>query len=179
MPVGPLAVTDEVSIELAWKVGKATAQALGQEYPADPPQQVIVKMVEELQRKGKRHGAGFYDYPPDAKKRLWPGLADHFPQREEQPGVPELEQRLLYIQALESARCFEENVVTDPADADVGSIFGIGFPAWTGGTLSYIDTIGIKTFVADCDRLAAALGPRFEVSTWLRQRAENNQAFYK
>jgi len=178
MPVGPLAVTDEVSIELAWKVGKATAEALGQEFPADPAQQIIATMVEKLDRKGKRHGAGFYDYPADAKKHLWPGLADQFPQREEQPGVAEIEQRLLYIQALESARCFEENVVTHPADADVGSIFGIGFPPWTGGTLSYIDTVGLKTFVAECDRMAKNLGSRFEVSPWLRERAARNQAFY-
>jgi len=178
MPVGPLAVTDEVSIELAWKVGKATAEALGQDYPADPVQQVIAEMVEQHDRKGKRYGAGFYDYPANAKKHLWPGLADHFPQREEQPDVAELEQRLLYIQALESARCFEEKVVTHPADADVGSIFGIGFPAWTGGTLSYIDTVGIKTFVANCDHLAKTYGPRFEVSAWLRQRAKENLAFY-
>jgi 3-hydroxyacyl-CoA dehydrogenase/enoyl-CoA hydratase/3-hydroxybutyryl-CoA epimerase len=178
MPVGPLAVTDEVSEELAWKIGKATAEALGQAFPADPAQQVIATMVETLQRKGKRYGAGFYDYPPDARKRLWAGLAEHFPQREEQPDVEELEQRLLYIQALESARCLEENVVTHPADADVGSIFGIGFPAWTGGTLSYIDTIGVRSFVEQCDRLAKTLGPRFEVSPWLRQRADLNQAFY-
>jgi 3-hydroxyacyl-CoA dehydrogenase/enoyl-CoA hydratase/3-hydroxybutyryl-CoA epimerase len=178
MPVGPLAVTDEVAIELAWKVGKATAAALGQTYPADPAQQVIATMVEKLQRKGKRHGAGFYEYPVDGKKHLWPGLAEHFPQRAEQPDVAELKQRLLYIQALESARCFEENVITHPADADVGSVLGIGFPAWTGGTLSYIDTIGIGHFVAACDHLAKVLGPRFAISAWLRERAENNQAFH-
>jgi 3-hydroxyacyl-CoA dehydrogenase/enoyl-CoA hydratase/3-hydroxybutyryl-CoA epimerase len=85
---------------------------------------------------------------------------------------------MLYIEALESARCFEEKVVTHPADADIGSIFGLGFPAWTGGVLSFIDTIGIGPFVKNCDRLAKAHGERFKVSRWLRARAKNNQPFY-
>jgi len=178
MPVGPLAVTDEVSIELAWKVGKATAEGLGLDYPADPAQEVIVTMMEKLDRKGKRYGAGFYDYPQDAKKRLWPGLAEHFPPRDDQPEVGDLIQRLLYIQALESARCLEENVLTHAADGDIGSIFGIGFPPWTGGVLSYIDTIGIGQFVDDCDRLAETCGERFKVSPWLRERAEKGLPFH-
>ena len=178
MPVGPLAVSDEVTLELAWKVGKATAEALGQQYPSDPAQAVVATMVEQLDRKGKRYGKGFYDYPADAKKRLWPGLAEQFPRAEVQPELAEVKQRLLYIQALESARCLEENVLSHPADGDVGSIFGIGFPAWTGGTLSFIDTIGVAQFVADCDRLAAAHGQRFEASGWLRERAAGNQPFY-
>jgi 3-hydroxyacyl-CoA dehydrogenase/enoyl-CoA hydratase/3-hydroxybutyryl-CoA epimerase len=178
MPVGPLAVTDEVSIELAWKVGKATAEGKGLEYPADPPQEVIVTMMEKLDRKGKRYGAGFYDYPKDAKKHLWSGLSEHFPPTENQPDVSELIQRLLYIQALESARCLEEDVLTHAADGDIGSIFGIGFPPWTGGVLSYIDTIGIRKFVDDCDRLAKTCGERFEVSPWLRERAEKDLPFH-
>jgi len=92
--------------------------------------------------------------------------------------VAELEQRLLYIQALESARCIEEKVLTHPADGDIGSIFGIGFPAWTGGTLSYIDTMGIGVFVAECDRLAKRYGKRFKPSKWLRARAERNEPFH-
>jgi 3-hydroxyacyl-CoA dehydrogenase/enoyl-CoA hydratase/3-hydroxybutyryl-CoA epimerase len=135
-------------------------------------------MVEDVDRRGKRFGKGFYDYPKDGKKRLWPGLADHFPVRDEQPDVQELRKRFLTIQALESARCLEEGVLTDAADGDVGSIFGIGYPAWTGGTLSYIDTVGIGEFVAECDRLAESCGDRFQVSDWLRERARNDQAFY-
>jgi 3-hydroxyacyl-CoA dehydrogenase/enoyl-CoA hydratase/3-hydroxybutyryl-CoA epimerase len=177
MPVGPLAVTDEVTIELSWKVGKATATALGQDFPADTAQKVIATMMDN-DRKGKRYGKGFYSYPEDAKKHLWKGLAELFPQSDEQPDVEDVKQRLLYIQALESARCLEENVLTHPADGDIGSIFGIGFPAWTGGTLSYIDTVGIKQFVTDCDRLAKLHGARFEVSPWLREKAKNNQSFH-
>jgi 3-hydroxyacyl-CoA dehydrogenase/enoyl-CoA hydratase/3-hydroxybutyryl-CoA epimerase len=183
MPVGPLAVSDEVSLELGWKVGTATAEALGLPYPNDPSQEVTVKMVKELERKGKRFGKGFYDYPASEdksgeKKRLWPGLAEHFPLAKEQPSVELVKQRLLYIQALESARCLEEGVLSHAEDGDIGSIFGIGFPAWTGGALSYIDTIGVAQFVADCDALAKTCGERFEVSDWLRARAAIDEAFY-
>ena len=178
LPAGPLAVADQGSLELAYRIGQETAQAMGKEYPADQGQEVIRRMVEDLDRKGKRFGAGFYDYPADAKKFLWPGLAQEFPGGDEQPPVDELIKRLLYIQALETARCFEEGVITRPEDGDNGSIFGWGFPAWTGGTLSLIDTVGIREFVAECDRMAEAHGPRFAVSDWLRDRAQKNLSFY-
>ncbi len=178
MPVGPLAVTDEVTLELAHKIGKETAAALGLEFPADHSQEVIQKMVEVLDRKGKRFGRGFYDYPEDAKKHLWTGLAEQFPVREDQPDVGELKKRFLAIQALETARCFEEGVITHAEDGDIGSIFGWGFPPYTGGTLSYIDTMGVREFVAECDRMAKAYGERFKVSSWLRERAVKSQPFY-
>jgi 3-hydroxyacyl-CoA dehydrogenase/enoyl-CoA hydratase/3-hydroxybutyryl-CoA epimerase len=178
MPVGSLAVTDEVTLELAYKIGKETAAGLGVDYPYDQASQVVQKMVEELDRKGKRFGKGFYDYPEDAKKHLWPGLAEQFPVRDEQPDVAELIKRFLTIQALETARCVEEGVVTHAEDGDIGSIFGWGFPPYTGGTLSYIDTVGIAEFVAECDRMARLYGDRFEVSDWLRERAENSQGFH-
>ena len=178
LPIGPLAVVDEVTLELAYKIGKETARAMGKEYPADKGQEAIRRMVEDLDRKGKRFGAGFYDYPENAKKRLWPGLAEEFPSSDEQPPVDELIKRLLYIQALETTRCVEEGVITHPEDADIGSIFGWGFPPWAGGTLSLIDTVGIRDFVAECDRMAESYGPRFEVSDWLRDRAEKELSFY-
>jgi 3-hydroxyacyl-CoA dehydrogenase/enoyl-CoA hydratase/3-hydroxybutyryl-CoA epimerase len=93
--------------------------------------------------------------------------------------VQEVIDRLLYRQALETARCFEEGVLDHPADADIGSIFGWGFPPWTGGTLSFIDTVGIKHFVAECDRMAEAYGPRFAVSDWLRERASKGESFHQ
>ena len=178
MPVGPLAVTDEVTIELAYKIGKETAAAQGREYPNDAASTAICKMVEELDRKGKRFGKGFYDYPEGAKKHLWPGLADAFPVAAEQPDVDELKKRFLVIQALETARCVEEGVITHAEDADVGSIFGWGFPPYTGGTLSYIDTLGIGAFVAECDRMAGRYGDRFRVSDGLRERAEASEPYY-
>ncbi len=178
MPVGPLAVSDEVSLELGWKVGIATAEALGIDYPSNPAEEVTLKMVKELDRLGKKTGKGFYDYPAGGKKHLWPGLAEHFPLAAEQPTVEQVKERLLHRQALETARCIEEGVLKHAADGDIGSIFGIGFPAWTGGALSYIDTIGIQQFVAECDELAAKYGERFAVSDWLRARAAAGEAFY-
>jgi 3-hydroxyacyl-CoA dehydrogenase/enoyl-CoA hydratase/3-hydroxybutyryl-CoA epimerase len=170
MPVGPLAVSDEVTIDLQYKIMKQTRADLGDDYPSHPADAVIEKFHDDLKRLGKRYGKGFYDYPEGGKKRLWPGLAEAYPVAEEQPDVEAVKERLLYIQALETARCVEEGVVTTPAEADIGSIFGWGFPPWTGGTLSYIDTIGVDAFVAGCDRLADAHGERFRPSEWLRSQ---------
>ena len=178
MPVGPLAVSDEVSIDLSWKVMTQTEKDLGRRYDKPVSYDTVRKFVEELKRPGRRFGAGFYDYPQDGKKHLWPGLAGVFPRAPQQPSADEVMKRLLYIQALETARCMEEGVVTTAAEADLGSILGWGFPAWTGGTLSYIDTVGVRNFVAECDRLAKRYGKRFKPSKWLRERAERNEPFH-
>jgi 3-hydroxyacyl-CoA dehydrogenase/enoyl-CoA hydratase/3-hydroxybutyryl-CoA epimerase len=179
MPVGPLAVSDEVTIDLQWKVMQQAAQDLGVKYLPPPAHDVVRIMVEELKRPGRRFGAGFYDYPQGAPKRLWPGLSQRFPVRETQPDVEELKRRFLYVQALETARCVEEEVLTHPADADLGSILGWGFPPWTGGTLSFIDTVGIQAFVDECKRLARAHGPRFRPSRWLAERAKEGKSFHE
>jgi 3-hydroxyacyl-CoA dehydrogenase/enoyl-CoA hydratase/3-hydroxybutyryl-CoA epimerase len=170
MPVGPLAVHDEVTIDLSYKILKQTESDLGAEYKATSSDDVVRHFAQDLKRLGKRFGAGFYDYPEDGKKHLWPGLAEEYPAADVQPDVEEIKKRLLYIQSLETARCMEEGVVPEPADADVGSILGWGFPPWTGGTLSLIDTVGIDTFVAECERMAEAYGPRFQPSDWLRKK---------
>jgi 3-hydroxyacyl-CoA dehydrogenase / enoyl-CoA hydratase / 3-hydroxybutyryl-CoA epimerase len=178
MPLGPLAVSDEVSIELQWKVMRQEEQDLGTKYSRPAAYEVVRIMCEEAKRPGRRFGAGFYEYPVDGKKFLWPGLAQLFPQGTEQPSAKELEKRMLYRQALEAARCFEEGVLTHPADADLGSILGWGFPAYTGGTLSFIDTMGAAAFVAECKRLAKSHGPRFKPSRWLVARAEAGESFH-
>jgi 3-hydroxyacyl-CoA dehydrogenase/enoyl-CoA hydratase/3-hydroxybutyryl-CoA epimerase len=178
MPVGPLAVGDEVTMDLQWKIIRQAEQDDGGRYVKPVAYEVVRKMVEELKRPGRRFGAGFYDYPQDAKKRLWRGLAEVFPRAAVQPSAEDLMKRILYVQALEAARCMEEGVVTTAAEADVGSILGWGYPAWTGGTLSYIDTVGIGSFVAECDRLAKRHGKRFKPSKWLRERAERGEAFH-
>ncbi len=178
MPVGPLAVADEVTIDLQWKVIKQTEADLGKRFDKPVAYDTVQKFVEVLKRPGKRFGAGFYEYPADGKKFLWPGLAEHFPLAHEQPDVEEVKKRVLYRQALEAARCMEEGVVTTASEADLGSILGWGYPAWTGGTLSFIDTVGIRNFVAECDRLAKKYGKRFKPSKWLRERAERNEPFY-
>ncbi len=178
MPVGPLAVSDEVTLELQWKIAQQTEQDLGLRYKRPVSHDVGRKMVIDLQRLGRRQGAGFYDYPADGPKRLWPGLAQHWPVAEKQPSLEEVQERLLTIQALETARCFEEGVLTDAAEGDLGSILGIGFPPWTGGALSFIDTMGTAEFVASCTRLAKRHGARFKPSRWLKKRADAGTLFH-
>jgi 3-hydroxyacyl-CoA dehydrogenase/enoyl-CoA hydratase/3-hydroxybutyryl-CoA epimerase len=178
MPVGPLAVTDEVSIELSYHVMKMTRAGLGNAYKPSSADNVIAKFIEDLDRKGKKTGKGFYDYPEGGKKLLWPGLAEHFPLADEQPTPEEVRQRILYVQAIDSVRCLEEGVVTHPADADIGSIFGWGFPPYTGGTISFIETVGLEAFVAEADRLAEAYGERFAVPDSLREMAKSAETFY-
>ncbi|MDD3764494.1 MAG: 3-hydroxyacyl-CoA dehydrogenase NAD-binding domain-containing protein [Nevskiales bacterium] len=178
-PVGPLAVSDEVTLSLQQSIFKQQdADGLDDKYRGRIGRPVIDKMVDELKRPGRRFGAGFYDYPENGPKALWPGLAEAFPPKAEQPDVAEIKARFLTIMALETARCFEEGVVPDAVGADIGSILGIGYPAWTGGTLSYIDTVGVGAFVAECRRLAQAWGPRFEPSEWLAARADKGETFY-
>lgn len=178
MPVGPLALADEVSIELMYKIAKQTRADLGDAYVEHPATVVATKMVESLERIGKKAGAGFYDYPEGGKKHLWSGLSEHFPLADEQPSVEDVQQRLLHIQGIEAARCYEENVVTEPADADVGSIMGWGFCPQHGGVLSYIQTIGVREFVQQCDALAKAHGERFAPPALLRDMAEKGEKFY-
>ncbi len=179
MPVGPLVLADEVSMTLMKHVRDQTREDLGDKYQPGPSEDVVDLFVDQLQRVGKKAGKGFYDYPEDGQKHLWPGLAEQFPVAVEQPDPEELEKRFLYIQAVETARCMEENVVTDPADADVGAIFGWGFAPHTGGVLSFIDTVGLEAFIAECDRLAQAHGPRFAPPKLLRDMAAKGETFYK
>jgi 3-hydroxyacyl-CoA dehydrogenase/enoyl-CoA hydratase/3-hydroxybutyryl-CoA epimerase len=179
MPVGPLAVTDEVTLELSHHVMTQTKKALGDAYVSSAADDVISKFVEDLDRKGKRFGKGFYDYPEGEKKRLWPGLAEHYPRAEEQPNPEEILKRILYVQAIETVRCLDEGVLTHPADADIGSIFGWGFPPHTGGTISFIETEGLKQFVSEADRLAQTYGERFAVPESLRSMSEKGETFYQ
>lgn len=178
MPVGPLAVTDEVSLELAYHVAKQTKADLGDAYEKAPAHAVVERMVDEFDRRGKRFGKGFYDYQEDGSKRLWSGLSEAYPVADSQLPREEIEKRLLYVQAIDSVRCMEEGVVSAPEDADIGSIFGWGFPPYTGGTISYIETIGIGAFVAEADRLAQAWGSRFDVPESLRKMAREGRSFY-
>jgi len=170
MPVGPLAVHDEVTIDLSYKILMQTKKDLGDKFVPTQADDVVRHFQEDLERKGKRFGAGFYEYPKDARKYLWPGLEQEYPPAKEQPDVEYIQKRLLYVQSVETARCMEEGVVPEPADADVGSILGWGFPPWTGGTLSLIDTVGIGNFISECEALAERHGPRFAPPDWLRQR---------
>jgi 3-hydroxyacyl-CoA dehydrogenase/enoyl-CoA hydratase/3-hydroxybutyryl-CoA epimerase len=178
MPVGPLAVTDEVSLELQYQVIKQTREDLGEQFKEPIAWPVLSHFIEDLKRPGRKGGAGFYEYPPGGKKHLWSGLRNEYPTLAEQPSLEEVKNRLLYIQALEAARCFEEGVVVSPAEADLGSVLGWGFPAYTGGTLSFIDTVGPAKFVAECQRLAKKYGERFKPPRGLLKRAQSGETFH-
>jgi 3-hydroxyacyl-CoA dehydrogenase/enoyl-CoA hydratase/3-hydroxybutyryl-CoA epimerase len=179
MPVGPLEVIDQTSMSLSVHVMEQTIADLKAEGkplpPEHPGQKVIVKMVKELNRPGRAAGGGFYDYPKDGKKTLWPELAKIFGK----PGVAwdlaEMKDRILYRQAIEAARCLEEGVLTTVHDANIGSIFGIGFPAWTGGALQFVNSVGVKKFVARADELAKKFGARFSPPKLLRDIAAKNE----
>ena len=180
MPVGPLALNDEVAVDLAWKIVQATEADLGSA-AVDPRQKALLaEMVEKRGRLGRKNRKGFYDYPEHAPKRLWPGLADLQPQKldPDRIDVSELKARLLAIQALETARCVEEGVITDIREADVGAVLGFGFAPFTGGTLSYIDMMGTSAFVELCRRLERACGPRFAPSRLLIDLAGKGETFY-
>lgn len=178
MPVGPLALADEVSLELIVKVGRQTQADLGSAYvePASAP--VARLMVEKLGRLGRKTGGGFYAYPADAKKHLWPDLGDHFPVRAEQPSLEEVVLRLILIQSVETVRCLEEKVLLRPIDADVGAILGWGYPSFRGGPIGWIQTFGLEKFVAECERLAGLHGPRFSPPQLLRDMAAKGENFY-
>jgi 3-hydroxyacyl-CoA dehydrogenase / enoyl-CoA hydratase / 3-hydroxybutyryl-CoA epimerase len=183
MPMPPLALSDEVALDLIHKVGTQTAKDLGAAYKPSGIEGLIETMVVKNGRLGKKAGKGFYEYPADGKKHLWAGLADFAPsgaggRAPDQPTVDELKKRFFYAQAIETARCMEENVVTDPADADVGAILGWGFAPWTGGPLSFIDTVGVAKFVAEADSLAQKYGPRFAPNKLLRDMAAKGATFY-
>jgi 3-hydroxyacyl-CoA dehydrogenase/enoyl-CoA hydratase/3-hydroxybutyryl-CoA epimerase len=178
MPVPPLALCDEIALNLITRVDAETAKDVGTSYPSSPAQALVARMVEREGRPGRKAGKGFYDYPSDGPKRLWPGLKTLAPPRPEQPDAQDLRARLLTIQALEAARCLNEGVVATPADADVAAVLGWGFAPWTGGPISYIDTIGVGAFVATCETLAAALGDRFDPGDGLRRMAAERATFY-
>ena len=181
MPVGPLSLNDEVALDLAWKIVEATKAV--EPSAVDPVQEKLLReMVETQGRLGRKNGKGFYDYPEKGKgqKRLWPGLKELQPVHLDPDtiDVTELKQRLLVCQALEAARTVEEGVITDPREADVGSIIGFGFAPFTGGTLSYIDFMGEKRFVELAEHLAAKYGPRFAPPALLKDMAAKGETFY-
>jgi len=180
MPVGPLALNDEVAIDLSLKILKATVADLG-EKAVDPRHlELVTRLVDGEGRFGRKNGKGFYDYPPKpAKKALWPGLKAFYPQQKpEDVDMDVLKERFLVTIALEAARTMEEGIVTDPREADVGSILGFGFAPYTGGALSYIDGMGVTAFVALAEKLAKDYGPHFSPTPLLKEMAEKGETFY-
>jgi 3-hydroxyacyl-CoA dehydrogenase/enoyl-CoA hydratase/3-hydroxybutyryl-CoA epimerase len=183
-PVGALQLADELNLELFLKIRNETREAqdaAGISYVKHPAEAIVEKMVE-LGRPGRLRGAGFFDYDENGKRTgLWPGLAEVFPVVGDPSKVDlhELSERMLVIEAVESARCVEEGVIVATADANIGSIMGIGFPPWTGGVLQYINGFpgGIEAFVARADEFAEKHGERFAPNPLLRKKAENGEKF--
>ena len=164
-PTGPLALVDEVSLTLSRRIreeARAAAEAAGQDYPDHPAFPVMDRMVSEFDRGGRAAGAGFYDYEGGKRAGLWPGLVENFGGTNEIP-FRDMQERMLFAEALESVKCVDEGVLRSTAEANIGSIFGIGFPPWTGGVLQYINGYegGPAGFVARANELAAAYGDRF------------------
>jgi 3-hydroxyacyl-CoA dehydrogenase/enoyl-CoA hydratase/3-hydroxybutyryl-CoA epimerase len=180
MPVGPLALNDEVGIDLSWKILRAAKNDLGAN-AVDPAQEKLIEaMVVKQGRLGRKNGKGFYDYPANGPKTLWPGLASIVGKQLDPDtiSVKDLKDRYLFTVAIEAARCVFEGIVTDPREADVGSILGFGYAPYTGGAISFIDGMGLKAFVARAKTLAAKYGPRFEPGDKLSAMAERGETFY-
>jgi len=175
-PAPVLQLMDELTLTLTRKIRQETrvaVEATGGTWEPHPSEQVIDRLVEEFDRKGKNSGAGFYSYADGKRVGLWPGLREHFGATNHDVDLHELAERMLIIEALETVRCFDEGVLTSVPDANIGSIFGIGFPPWTGGVMQYIEGYpgGPAGFVARADELAAKYGPRFTAPESLRARA--------
>lgn len=178
MPMPPLALQDELSLSLALHVVEQTQKDLaaeGRPY-AEHPGMRVVRQLCELGRTGKKAGRGFYDWADDGRQ-LWPGLTGLHPVTTQQPAQHELIDRLMFAQANEAARCFEEDVLHTVADANIGSIYGWGFAPFQGGALQFINAMGAKAFVARCRELAAKFGPRFEPAEIVVQQSLSGQRF--
>jgi 3-hydroxyacyl-CoA dehydrogenase / enoyl-CoA hydratase / 3-hydroxybutyryl-CoA epimerase len=180
MPVPPLALSDAVALDLIHQINLQAASDLGEAWQQTPGYAMVARMVEGLGRNGKKVGKGFYDYRQDGSPELWPGL--HAMAAEgavQSASVDDLRDRLLAAQALETVRCLEEGVITDPSEADVGALLGWGFAPWTGGPLSYIDAQGPSAFVARCDELAGCYGSkRLRPPETLRRIAADGGTIY-
>ena len=171
MPVGPLAIQDEVSLTLSEHVAAETRKALraeGKDLPHCAADEVIDRMIHQFQRQGKAAGAGFYDYPENAKKHLWAGLS-HW-NKDTDISEQEMMDRFLFVQSLDTLRCLEEGVLTSVVDANVGSIFGIGFAPWSGGAIQYLNQNGLEKALIRANSLEAKYGARFKAPELLKDK---------
>jgi 3-hydroxyacyl-CoA dehydrogenase/enoyl-CoA hydratase/3-hydroxybutyryl-CoA epimerase len=178
MPLGPLQLVDETSIDLGVKIAKATKAAMGADYPDEAVDHVLFWMADRG-RLGKKANAGFYAYSDKGERLgLWEGLEQKYPQDKMQPSLTDVQHRLLFAQVLEAVRALEEGVLTDIREGDVGAILGWGFAPWSGGPFSWLDIIGAGRAVEICRGLTAQFGPRFHAPALLREMAEKGQTFY-
>jgi 3-hydroxyacyl-CoA dehydrogenase / enoyl-CoA hydratase / 3-hydroxybutyryl-CoA epimerase len=178
MPLGPLQLVDETSIDLGVKIAKATKLAMGNDYPDEAVDKVLFWMADQG-RMGKKSLSGFYAYSDKGERLgLWEGLERKYPQDKMQPSLSDVQHRLLFAQVLEAVRALEEGVLTDIREGDVGAILGWGFAPWSGGPFSWLDMIGATKAVEICRGLTAQFGPRFHTPALLREMADKGQTFY-
>ncbi|KFE36022.1 3-hydroxyacyl-CoA dehydrogenase NAD-binding domain-containing protein [Thioclava atlantica] len=178
MPLGPLQLVDETSIDLGVKIAKATKAAMGDAYPDGAVDDVLFWMADKG-RMGRKSNAGFYEYDEKGKRQgLWSGLDAQYPRADEQPDVHHVQHRLLMAQVLEAVRAFEQGVLEDIREGDVGAILGWGFAPWSGGPFSWLDIIGAGKAVEICEALTAQYGARFEAPALLRDLAAKGETFY-
>ena len=177
-PLGPLQLTDETSIDLGVKIIRATRAAMGNEYPEKNGDEVSFKLFEEG-RLGRKTNAGFYDYDEKGKRTyLWNGLNETWPVKKHQPKFEEIKNRLMLSQVLEAVKAFEEGVLEDIREGDVGAILGWGFAPWSGGPFGWVDMVGIQNVVNMCNTLSESEGQRFVAPKILLDMAKNNETFY-
>ena len=178
MPLGPLQLVDETSIDLGVKIAKATRAAMGDAYPESPADAVLFALADRG-RLGRKAGAGFYAYDEKGKRQgLWPELRTLWPRRPSSRRSIEVQHRLAMIQALEAVRALEDGVLTDIREGDVGAILGWGFMPWSGGPFAWLDILGAARAVEIAEALAAAHGPRFAPPALLREMAAKGESFY-
>ncbi|MYS35814.1 3-hydroxyacyl-CoA dehydrogenase/enoyl-CoA hydratase/3-hydroxybutyryl-CoA epimerase [Streptomyces sp. KhCrAH-43] len=183
-PAKVLSLMDELTLTLPRKIRNETRKAVeeaGGTWPGHPADEVIDRMVDEFGRPGRSGGAGFYEYDEAGRRtRLWPGLREHFTKPDTEISFTDMQERMLFSEALDSVRCLEENVLITVADANIGSIMGIGFPPWTGGVLQYINGYegGLPGFVARARELAERYGDRFLPPALLVEKAEKGETFH-
>ncbi|MEP2641159.1 3-hydroxyacyl-CoA dehydrogenase NAD-binding domain-containing protein [Roseobacter sp.] len=179
MPLGPLQLVDETSIDLGAKIARATKSAMGDAYP-DAAVDAVIFWMEGQGRLGRKAAAGFYAYDDKGKRTgLWDGLTSQYPVADTQPDLIDVQHRLLFAQSLEAVRALEEGVLMDIREGDVGAILGWGFAPWSGGPLSWLDMIGAPYAAERCDQLTAAFGDRFACPDLLRDMAGKNHSFYR
>lgn len=178
MPLGPLQLVDETSIDLGVKIARATRAAMGDDYPDGAVDDVLFWMADEG-RLGKKSNAGFYAYDEKGKRQgLWDGLDKKYPQADEQPALTEVQHRLMFAQALEAVRALEEGVLEDIREGDVGAILGWGFAPWSGGPFGWLDMLGAARAAEICEGLTKRHGERFQTPGLLRELADKGQSFY-
>ena len=183
-PAPVLQLSDELNLGLMRKIrdaSKAAVEGAGGEWVGHPAEQVLDRMLDEFQRGGRLAGAGFYEYEDGKRTGLWPGLRDAFPPVADPSAISltDLEERMLFIESIETVKCMDEGVIESVADANIGSIMGIGFPGWTGGVLQYVNGYdgGVAGFVARARELAAQYGERFEPPASLLEKAERGETY--